>query len=275
MIHGLNHVDLVFVVDTTGSMGPFIEDAKRRLVDCVGELGTSRAIDLQVGIVEYRDHPPQEASFVTRAYPLTGNLETVRTSIAGLVASGGGDAPEAVFDGVLAACRDTVWRETSCRFAVLVGDAPPHGYAAPSTRDRRSGARRGAHEVQCTCGLGMQDVTAAAEAHRAIVHALPFGGDATARAAFTEIANATGGSCAAVGTGAGVVEHIVKVLEEEFANVDFDAKVLETVRSIASLDTGDVTDALAGSRLEVARSIARLGRRGFLGEFAAAPASVE
>ena len=83
MISGLNHVDLVFVVDTTGSMGPFIEDARKRLVDCVGELGSSRAIDLQFGIVEYRDHPPQEASFVTRAYPLTGNLESVRTSIAG------------------------------------------------------------------------------------------------------------------------------------------------------------------------------------------------
>ncbi len=275
MISGLNHVDLVFVVDTTGSMGPFIDDAKRRLVDCVGELVKSQAIDLQVGLVEYRDHPPQEASFVTRAYPLTGDLETVRATIAGLFAAGGGDAPEAVFDGVLAACRDSHWRTTSCRFAVLVGDAPPHGYAAPSTRDRRSGARRDAHEVRCTCGLRMQDVTAAAEDHRTIVHALPFGGDATARAAFTEIANATGGSCAAVGTGAGVVERIVRVLEEEFANVDFDARVLETVRSIASLDTADVTEAIAASRLEVARSIARLGRRGFLGDFALAPASAE
>jgi len=275
VIHGLNHVDLVFVVDTTGSMGPFIDDAKRRLVDCVGELGKSQAIDLQVGLVEYRDHPPQEASFVTRAYPLTGDLDTVRTSIGGLFASGGGDAPEAVFDGVLAACRDTHWRATSCRFSVLVGDAPPHGYADRSTRDRRSGAGRAVGDVLCTCGLRMQDVTAAAEAQRAIVHALPFGGDATALAAFTDIANATGGSCAAVGTGAGVVERIVKVLEEEFANVDFDARVLETVRSIASLDTGLVTDAIAGSRLDVARSIARLGRRGFLGEFAAAPALAE
>jgi hypothetical protein len=260
--NGLNYVDLVFVVDTTGSMGPFIDDAKRRLVDCVQELGGAKGIDLRVGLVEYRDHPPQEASFVTRGYELTDNLGKVRKAIAGLAAHGGGDAPEAVFDGVLEACRTTSWRATSCRFVVLVGDAPPHGYFATAGRGR--GARELPAAVQCTCGLDLLTVTAAAEEQRAVVHALPFGGNTTAQAAFTDIASATGGACTPVGQGRDVVERIRLVLDEEFANLDFDARVLDTVRSIGSLDTGLVTEALAGSRLTVARSIARLGRRGFL-----------
>ena len=61
-------------------------------------------------------------------------------------------------------------------------------------------------------------------------------------------------------------DHVV--LGEEFANLDLDARVLETVHAIGSLDTGLVTEAVSGSRLAVARAIARLGRRGFLSEFA-------
>lgn len=122
----LRQVDICFVVDTTGSMSPFINEAKHRLVETVSRLSSDSSIQLQVALVEYRDHPPQEKSFVTRTYALTSNMSKVQSYIAKLTASGGGDEPEAVYDGVAVACRELDWREHSLRFALLVGDAPPH-----------------------------------------------------------------------------------------------------------------------------------------------------
>jgi hypothetical protein len=62
MADKLNQVDLAFVVDTTGSMGPFIAAAQHQMVAMLRALAEDAqvAIDLQVGVVEYRDHPPQE-----------------------------------------------------------------------------------------------------------------------------------------------------------------------------------------------------------------------
>lgn len=70
MTKALNYVDLCFVIDTTGSMGSFIQAAKQQLLDTIQLLSADSDIDLQVGLVEYRDHPPQDSSFVTRVYPL-------------------------------------------------------------------------------------------------------------------------------------------------------------------------------------------------------------
>ncbi len=257
MTNGLNHVDLMLVVDTTGSMGPFIADAKRRLVDCVARLGSQRAVDLRVGLVEYRDHPPQESSFVTRTHAMTSDVARMQKVINRLAADGGGDAPEAVYDGVWEACLNAEWRETSCRFAVLVGDAPPHGCAPAGTG------------AECACGLDVRAVTAAAESQRAIVHALPFGGNAQTQAAFAEIAIATGGICAAAGNGGDVVDRMVELLERELASLDFDASVLDAVSAIGELDTVRVAESVSESRAAVARSIARLGRRGFFSRFVA------
>src|ERR1044071_5396679 len=102
-------------------------------------LGADRVIVLFVGFVEYRDHPPQEKTFVTRVNPLTSDIKRMQKAINSLKADGGGDAPEAVYDGVFAACKQIEWRPFSCRFTLLVGDAPPHGYKPPE--DERGGKR--------------------------------------------------------------------------------------------------------------------------------------
>jgi Mg-chelatase subunit ChlD len=90
MTNALNHVDLCFVIDTTGSMGSFIEAAKQQLLDTLKLMSADSGIDLQVGLVEYRDHPPQDTSFVTRIYPLTANLKQMQKEINKLAANGGG-----------------------------------------------------------------------------------------------------------------------------------------------------------------------------------------
>ena len=287
---GLNHVDLCFVVDTTGSMSPFIGAARAALLDTVEALGATGGVDIHVGVVEYRDHPPQEHSFVTRHHALTGDLARMRQVINGLKADGGGDHPEAVYDGVQEAALLTEWRAHSCRFIMLVGDAPPHGYvaraatfdgegAAHAARGRASRrARRAAVDwnadparAACLCGLDAAQATAAAEDARVAVHALPVNDHAHTVGAFTEIALATGGECAPAMDAAHVVGRVGQMLDAEFRELSFDREVLEAARRAAVLDAGEIARRLGRPRPRAARALARLGRRGFLRAFAEVP----
>lgn len=273
MTDKLNHVDLCFVVDTTGSMGPFIAEAQQQLLATIDALRVSNNLDLQIGLVEYRDHPPQDTSFVTRLHPLTADLKKMQRSINSLRADGGGDAPEAVYDGVHEAAILMDWRAHSCRFILLVGDAPPHGYALPTLTFETTGrrGRRHTHAVGgdtwpdgCPCGLDVMAVTAAAENERVTVHALCMGGLQATAGAFTEIARATGGQCAQASDAQSVVAQIVAVLTEEFSNLRLDREVLRAVDRLGTLETSEIAAALECPRLQAAAAIARLGRRGFL-----------
>jgi hypothetical protein len=117
----------VFLVDATSSMGPFIEEAKRRLIDLIDALQTSPLCrSLRLGLVSYRDHEPQEASYTSRAVPLTSDAGAIRTAVLELTAAGGGDGPEAVTDGLADVVR-LDWRPSAVRAVVWIGDAPPHG----------------------------------------------------------------------------------------------------------------------------------------------------
>ena len=123
----IGQLDLVFLVDETGSMGAYIEQVKRRLLELVAALRQSPLCrSLRLGLVTFRDHPPQEHSFVSRVVPLSDDLAAVETGVSRMQAQGGGDGPEAVTDGL----RDLIsldWGERAARVVVLVGDAPPHG----------------------------------------------------------------------------------------------------------------------------------------------------
>lgn len=251
----LNQVDLCFVVDTTGSMSPFINAAREALLETISTLSKKSGVDLQIGLVEYRDHPPEEMTYVTKHHALTSEMKKMEKVIAGLYANGGGDAPEAVYDGVCEAAVLTDWREHSQRFIMLVGDAPPQGYDV-----RRENLR------PCTCGLEIQKVTASAEENRVLVHALPMTNEAATIAAFTEIARGTGGTCAETTNANLVVKRIEEMLDTEFQNLQFDGKVLEIVTEFSNLETEAISQKLECTRLQAAASIARLGRRGFLGE---------
>jgi Mg-chelatase subunit ChlD len=266
MTNALNHVDLCFVIDTTGSMGSFIQAAKQQLLDTLKLMSADSGIDLQVGLVEYRDHPPQDTSFVTRIYPLTANLKQMQKEINKLAANGGGDFPEAVYDGVQDAALKMKWRSHSCRFILLVGDAPPHGFEV----DRNNESYTHTDPARYPNGLTVQSVTAAAESQRVTVHALCMGNNQITAQSFRAIAIGTGGQCAATNNAQDVIAQIVSVLTSEFRDLEFDGKVLDAVQRIGNVDVSAIADTLGCPRLSVASAIARLGKRGFLDRLAVA-----
>jgi len=124
---GAGEIDLVFLVDETGSMGAYIEEVKQRLLEIIEAIRRAPLCrSLRLGIVSYRDHPPQDRSFASRVVPLTDDIASIKKGVERMQASGGGDGPESVTDGLYDLVR-LDWRPRAARVVVWVGDAPPHG----------------------------------------------------------------------------------------------------------------------------------------------------
>lgn len=152
------------------------------------------------------------------------------------------------------------WRPHSCRFILLVGDAPPHGFQADPSAEGYTHTDPSRYPN----GLTVQSVTAVAENQRVTVHALCMGHDRTTVQSFAAIATGTGGQCAAVSDARDVISRIVSVLTSEFRDLAFDRKVLDAVQRLGSLDVSATAEVLGCPSLQVAGAIARLGKRGFL-----------
>ncbi|MFX1415647.1 MAG: VWA domain-containing protein [Promethearchaeota archaeon] len=129
-------LDVAFVVDTTGSMKDDIRAVKDSLFDIVEKVVTrTKGLSIRFGIVSYRDHPPQDRTYVTRIFDFTSNIKTVHKEISKLKPSEGGDTPEAVADGLYDARTRLSWDTNAYKVLLLVGDAPPHGREYNSLAD--------------------------------------------------------------------------------------------------------------------------------------------
>lgn len=75
--HDSQQVDLAFVVDCTGSMGTYIAQTQRNII-FIAETITRTAFNVRFALVEYRDHPPQENSYVCRFHDFTNNVTEMK-----------------------------------------------------------------------------------------------------------------------------------------------------------------------------------------------------
>jgi hypothetical protein len=148
-------VDLVFALDTTGSMSGLIEGAKMKIWSIASFVARAQPTpDVRVGLVAYRDIGD---AYVTRVYDLDTNLDRVYQRLLSFSAEGGGDTPEHVARALHEAVHDMSWSpaaNNAVRLIYLVGDAPPHldyhdGY--DSLKAARTAAARGIqiHAIRC------------------------------------------------------------------------------------------------------------------------------
>jgi hypothetical protein len=120
-------LDLVFVVDATGSMAPSIEAAHDKAYEFAEAFRLrDRTLKLQIGCVCYRDPvdcpedgPPECHAFNANVFGFKDFLGTVR-------ATGGGDGPED-WAGALESVIALGWRPTARHAIVWIADAPAHG----------------------------------------------------------------------------------------------------------------------------------------------------
>ncbi|KAK2177332.1 hypothetical protein NP493_607g01025 [Ridgeia piscesae] len=123
------NLDLAFAMDCTGSMGSYIHQAQKNIRLIVEEIVSKEKADVCLALVEYRDHPPEDQTFVTRVNDFTSSVRSMKQWLDQCSASGGGDTPEAVADALHQVVK-LRWREDSTKICVFIADAPPHGLSS-------------------------------------------------------------------------------------------------------------------------------------------------
>ena len=119
-------VEVVYVLDTTGSMGGLLEGAKRKIWSITNQMAQGKPTpDLHIGLVAYRD---KGDAFVTKISELTDDLDAIYEDLQATKADGGGDTPENVRQALHEAITKIKWSKdaNALRIIFLVGDAPPH-----------------------------------------------------------------------------------------------------------------------------------------------------
>ncbi|NQU98864.1 VWA domain-containing protein [Candidatus Woesearchaeota archaeon] len=120
-------IDVVFLIDSTGSMSDEIREVKMHIENIVSEVQQgSPTPNVRVGIVTYRDYPNQEREYVFLKSRLTSNLESSMNFLRTINAQGGGDYKEAVATGMHEAINMN-WYDNSKKIVFLIGDAGPQG----------------------------------------------------------------------------------------------------------------------------------------------------
>ena len=119
-------VEVAFVLDTTGSMGPLIESAKRKIWSIATAIvDANPGAEIRMGLVAYRDVGDD---YVTKTFNLTTDIQDLYANLLEFKARGGGDWPESVNEALHVGVTKLNWTQGSeiCRIIFLVGDAPPH-----------------------------------------------------------------------------------------------------------------------------------------------------
>jgi len=189
-------LDLIFVIDLTGSMGDDIEEVQEQASDIV-EYISDNIPRWRIAIVGYRDFTD---SVMFEDYAFSSNKEDILDNINALSVYGGGDFPEAVYEGLMRAIMTEEigdWRDGVHKKIILMGDAPPH--------EKEDGYQY---------IYDIDDVSKAAyEVDPANIYSIVIGGDADAARSFELLAEETSGEFLTAAEAEDVPLAIMEVLE--------------------------------------------------------------
>ena len=137
-------LDVVFMIDTTGSMDPYIGEVKDNIIRIIEKV-LDYSPKVRMGAVAYKDHGAEgeDEFYLTKVLPLTfDRKEIVRFMRSPDLHIGeGGGGPEAV-ECALHEVAGLGWGKKAPKAVILIGDKPPHGVmdsfkACPRMRDYR------------------------------------------------------------------------------------------------------------------------------------------
>ncbi|KAN0079115.1 kinase-like protein [Elaphomyces granulatus] len=116
--------DLLFLIDTTGSMRKHINAAKAQVKSIVDDITVAflNETEVRIAVVGYKDHLDRPN---IQFLDFTSSVDRVRSFINELTATGGRDPPEDVLGGIRQALNATWKQRTRC--IIHIADAPPHG----------------------------------------------------------------------------------------------------------------------------------------------------
>ena len=193
-------IEVVFCLDTTGSMGGLIQGAKDKIWSISNQIaGGKPTPDWKIGLVAYRDRGRED--YVTKLVELTDDLDAIHGKLREFQAGGGGDAPESVNQALDEAVNKIKWStdKKTLRIIFLVGDAPPHMDYGDDVK----------YPVTCkkACENGI------------IVNTIQCGGDGECQKHWKEICKLAEGSYAQIAQSGGVVA-VATPFDKDLADIN-------------------------------------------------------
>jgi hypothetical protein len=117
-------LDLMFVIDTTGSMGSELRYLGAELEDVIKTVREENAnLPTRLSINYYKDRGDV---YVVQPNPFTDDFTDLLNGLRRKNASGGGDWPEALDEALMNAVFEHEWLEDSVKIMFVVLDAPAH-----------------------------------------------------------------------------------------------------------------------------------------------------
>lgn len=116
-------LDLMFMIDTTGSMGDELAFIQKELENVIERVSQQTRADIALSVNFYRD---EGDDYVVRDFEFTKDINKAIKDLSVQRSSGGGDYPEAVTKALRNGISDHQWRNGSEKLMFLVLDAPPH-----------------------------------------------------------------------------------------------------------------------------------------------------
>ena len=128
-IRNKDKADLVFAVDTTGSMKDDIQKLRDTWIPMMIEKAKEFK-SLRLGLLLYRDYGDtyRWMNLPVQKFDFTDDIMAFKKNLSGFTIRGteGGDIPEAVYEALFASMEYYNWRADAERKIILIGDAEPH-----------------------------------------------------------------------------------------------------------------------------------------------------
>ncbi|MDR2870620.1 MAG: VWA domain-containing protein, partial [Deferribacteraceae bacterium] len=117
-------VDILFVLDTTGSMGEEINRLRDMLLIIHDNLLTLPVKqNLRFGMVMYKDRGDD---YITKKIPFTSDAKAFQRELSKISANGGGDTPEDMQTALEVSIKEMGWQSEGVKLAYVITDAEAH-----------------------------------------------------------------------------------------------------------------------------------------------------
>ena len=119
------NINIVFIIDTTGSMDSYIKGVKERAIEFSNILN-ARGVSFKFGLIGFGDLNEKEKPSV---YRFTSDIAKFQKQVKHIPRTFGGDIPESSLDALetsVELLKSEKVKENSKNIFILITDAPPH-----------------------------------------------------------------------------------------------------------------------------------------------------
>jgi len=117
-------LDLVFIMDITGSMEKFVNFTKEKIKFIINKITEESTVIVRLGFMGYRDDLDVKTLEYYKFPELSSDVAYFKQSLESIRVGGGGDCEDMA--GGLTRALEYDWKSKS-KFAILIADAPCHG----------------------------------------------------------------------------------------------------------------------------------------------------